>query len=114
MGVDFLRRTAKPFTKRWDAGRESIASQDLFSCEPQQPEVRLTARLVGPALPIASRVVVHADDNRLVVLDETTTAAVFIDPPKDVLSRIVREGGCATGYVVAVDESAALTEVALP
>jgi hypothetical protein len=99
MGLDFITRKAKGFTKMWDGGREVLAAPDLLS-----PEEKWEEQLVlfevhqGCVLVEGEELLVQISGSTLVALRGHDAVATATNPPASVMIAIRR----ASGYVLAL------------
>ena len=114
MGVDYMRLKAKPFLKGLDHGRVEIARRNLFTRDPARPEHAIVARCTGPLTPAeGSEVLVRAEGEGLVLVDDLAVRAVIIKPPQSVVETIREIGGYARGRILKTHPSLELLEVAI-
>lgn len=104
MGVDFLRKVAKPYKRGWDRGLRQLCLPDLFAQE--NPTVRRTfvARGVGAEAAVAGmecELRARAPD-RIDVYRNCAAVAIAERAPSDLVSAIAARGGVALGRVTNV------------
>jgi len=88
MGLDFIRRRAKTFTKTWSRGRTDLAQPTLFT---RYPECR-------------SRSV-------LLLVRGTTQIGSASSPPPDLMAAICKAGGNALGQVARINPISGTADV---
>jgi hypothetical protein len=98
MGLDFITKKAKGFTKMWDGGREALATPDLLSPE-ERWEEQLVLFEVHPGCTLAEgeELIVQVSGGTLVALRGHDAVATATNPPENVIGAI----GRAKGYVIA-------------
>jgi len=100
MGLDFIRRAAKNFTKAWDRGRTSLAQPSLFARHPESRRRTVIAELAPGCTPqVGAEFAVCADGPRLILLDETNPIGCLQNPPQDLVDAVHAAGGYALGQI---------------
>jgi hypothetical protein len=98
MGLDFITRKAKGFTKMYDGGREALASPDLLSPEEQWEEQLVLFDVhQGCTLVEGEELLVQVTGSTLVALRGHDAVATAANPPESVMIAVRR----AKGYVLA-------------
>lgn len=98
MGLDFITRKAKGFTKMYDGGREALASPDLLSPEEQWEEQLVLFDVhQGCTLAEGEELLVQVTASTLVALRGHDAVATAANPAESVMIAVRR----ATGYVLA-------------
>jgi hypothetical protein len=98
MGLDFITKKAKGFTKMWDGGREALARPDLLSPEEQWEEQLLLFDVYpGCTLAEGEELLVQISTSTLVALRGHDPVATATNPPQGMMIAIRR----AKGYVLA-------------
>jgi hypothetical protein len=98
MGLDFITRKAKGFTKMYDGGREALASPDLLSPEEQWEEQLVLFDVhQGCTLAEGEELLVQVSGETLVALRGHDAVATAANPPEAVMIAVRR----AKGYVLA-------------
>ena len=98
MGLDFITKKAKFFTKMWDGGREALAAPDLLSPEEQWEEQLLLFDVhQGCTLAEGEELLVQVSGQTLVALRGHDAVATAANPPESVMIAVRR----AKGYVLA-------------
>ncbi len=100
MGLDFIRRAAKGFTKAWDRGRTSLASPSLFT---RYPESR-TRTVIADVMPdsqvqVGAELVVCFAGDQLILVEETNQIGCMKNPPADLVEAVREAGGYALGQI---------------
>jgi hypothetical protein len=98
MGLDFITRKAKEFTKMYDGGRDALAMPDLLSPEEQWEEQLVLFDVhEGCALTEGEELLVQISGSTLVALRGHDAVATAVNPPDNVMTAVRR----AKGYVLA-------------
>lgn len=98
MGLDFITRKAKDFTKMYDGGRETLAMPDLLSPEEQWDEQLVLFDVHdGCTLTEGEELLVQISGATLVALRGHDVVATAANPPENVVIAVRR----AKGYVLA-------------
>jgi len=114
MGVEFIRRAAKTFVKRWDDGRRMLGTADLFTREPECAAHAAPFELARNAeLHIGENVTVEKEGEALVARHGLSEVARSIHPPADLLQAVDRSCGIAKGTVESVHTVANIAEISL-
>jgi hypothetical protein len=100
MGLDFIRRAAKGFTKAWDRGRTSLAEPSLFT---RYPETR-TRTVIAELLPdcqvkVGAELAVCVAGDQLILIQETHQVGYMNNPPPELLEAVRCAGGYALGQI---------------
>ena len=100
MGLDFIRRAAKGFTKTWDRGRTSLATPSLFTRYPEARRRTVLAEMAPDCTPrVGAEFAVCVEGQRLVHIDETNRIGCLQNPPSDLVDAIRAAGGYALGQI---------------
>ena len=100
MGLDFIRRAAKNFTKAWDRGRTSLAHPSLFARSPEARRRTAIAEIVPGCTPQAgAEFAVQAEGPRLILLDQMIPIGCLQSPPQDLVDAVHAAGGFALGQI---------------
>jgi hypothetical protein len=114
MGIEFIRKAAKTFKRRWDEGRRELGTSDLFTCEPTHLPRTLPFDLGAAAdLHIGETVTVEAEGNVLIARLRLTTIARAENPPAAVMRAMQESCGIAKGVVQQVHDLARVAEISL-
>jgi hypothetical protein len=114
VGVDYMRLKAKPFLKGLDQGRVEIARRNLFTRDPAKPDHAIVAHYTRPgSLTEGSEVLVRAEGEGLVLVDDLTIRAVVVRPPPSIVDAIRQIGGYARGRILKMHPTLQLLEVAI-
>ena len=112
MGVDFIQKRAKSFSKAWDRARIELVTKSLFTEEPDCIGRALIARAVGPLpLEIGSSVIVRADNESLFAEIDLVVVARFVAPTRSAMEAVRNGGGYATGTVITNNMRSGLAEI---
>ncbi len=104
MGLDFIRRSAKTFTKSWDRNRTELAQPTLFTRYPECRSRSLIADIAdGAGVSQGSPILVCARGAELVLITGTTQVGAVPHPPSDLLSAVEQAGGNALGRVTRIN-----------
>jgi hypothetical protein len=100
MGLDFIRRAARTFTKSWSRGAAELAQPTLFTRYPECRSRSVVAALENSAsVEVGIPLAVHVDGPSLALVRETTRVGTVSAPPHDLLAAIQGAGGCAMGRI---------------
>jgi len=112
MGLDFVRRRAKTFTKAWNRNRLDLAQPTLFTRYPECRSRSVIADLAADAgVSQGSHIVVYARGSELVLVSGTTQVGAVPSPPSDLLSAIQDAGGCVLGHVTRINSISETADV---
>lgn len=97
MGVDFIRRTAKTFTKSWSNNKvRELSNPTLFTRTPECRTRTAIAQLNDRAnLPPGTELSAWVRDATLILVHETVQVGVIDQPPPDIFRTVREAGGCA-------------------
>ena len=115
MGLDFITKCAKSFTRSWDRGRREFSEPDLFRRDPVlRSRVYCVVPRSGFKPSLGQELLIRADGATLRIYTGTDEAGAFRDIPESLLSRVRSEGcGVAVGRVVRVRELSGVVEVSV-
>ncbi|MCO4095360.1 MAG: hypothetical protein HEQ37_19250 [Acidovorax sp.] len=100
MGLDFIRRAAKGFTKSWDRGRTSLATPSLFTRYPEARRRTVIAEMAPDCNPrVGAEFAICIEGRSLVLIEETSRIGYLQNPPSDLVDAIRAAGGCALGQI---------------
>lgn len=100
MGLDFIRRAARTFTKSWSRSATELAQPTLFTRYPECRSRSIVVALESNVnVDIGALLAVHVDGTSLTIVKETTSVGVVAAPPHDLFTAIQGAGGCALGRV---------------
>lgn len=112
MGLDFIRRASKGFTKAWDRGRVSLAQPTLFTRHPESRRRTVIAELSpGCRVSVGMELMVCVDGERLILLEEISEVGCVECPPADSVDAIRTTGGHALGHVVCINPISGTADV---
>ena len=98
MGLDFITKKAKGFTKMYDGGRDALAAPDLMSPDEQWDEQLVLFDVhQGCTLNEGEELLVQISGATLVALRTHDAVATAVNPPGSVMIAIRN----ANGYVLA-------------
>lgn len=114
MGLDFIRKAAKPFNKGLDQSLVELATPGLFTVQPDcQPRTYAATILGGKVLSCGEELNIRLSDGKVVAQRGIDTVAEIGSPPKDLVEALVKSYGVAQGTVQEVYEMADTAEVAV-
>lgn len=114
MGVDFIIRTHKTFSKHLDRARADLGTSDLFTRGFQKCLPSFEAEIgAGCRLRSGQELTVEIDGGELIVVQETRIVARCSNPPAELLHAIEASCGIGIGTVEAVHEMAGSVEVSV-
>ena len=100
MGLDFIRRAAKGFTKAWDRGRTDLVEPSLFTRYPESRTRTVIAELLpGCQVKVGAELAVCFAGDQLILVDETNQVACMRNPPPDLVMAVREAGGYALGQI---------------
>ena len=112
MGLDFIRRAAKTFTKTWHRGATELARPTLFTHYPECRTRSVIASLDERAnIPNGAQLTVCAEATRLVLVHETHRVGLVDAPPADLFKAIQESGGCAIGQITRINPLSGTADV---
>jgi len=112
MGLDFIRRRAKTFTKAWNRNRTDLAQPTLFTRYPECRSRSFIADLsVDAGLSQGANVVVCSRGSELLVVSGTTQLGAATNPPSDLLNAIHEDGGYVLGRVARINAISGTADV---
>lgn len=114
MGLDFIRKAAKPFHKGLDQSLVELATPDLFTVQPDcQPRTYAAAIRGGKALSCGEELNIRLSDGKVVAQKGIDTVAEIDSPPKDLVEALMKCHGVTQGKVQEVYEMADTAEIAV-
>jgi hypothetical protein len=114
MGIEFIRKRAKPYKRRWDIGRRDLGTADLFTREPTCVGRLLPFDLTQTAaLNVGDTVTVELNNGDLVARSGLSEVARAQNPPTDILSAVQHSCGIAKGLIEHVHGLARVAEISL-
>jgi len=115
MGLDFLRKCAKPFKRSWSRGLGRLATPDLFAGQPISERRTWCARANdGHALHEGDQHILRVDGPNVDVYAGQMRVAVIENASRSVLDRIVGTGcGFALGKVERVHVLSGTADVSI-
>jgi hypothetical protein len=112
MGLDFIRRRAKTFTKSWLRNRDGLAQPTLFTRYPECRSRSVVVDLDANAdVAAGSRVLVCARGEKLLMVQGTSQVGATSRPPADLLGVIHQAGGNALGHVIRINPISGTADV---
>ena len=100
MGLDFIRRAAKGFTKAWDRGRTSLATPTLFTRYPESRTRTVIAEMQPDCnVSVGAELAICVVGDKLILIDETSQVGCMQNPPTDLVDAVRAAGGCALGQI---------------
>jgi hypothetical protein len=115
MGLDFIRRAAPSFEKKWDRGLARLSEPLLFTRDGiALPRTVLAKLEKAAAATVGKEYVLRKDGERLELIDGLQRAGAVSAPPREVLQKIEAAGGCALGKVTVVYPISGSAELELP
>jgi hypothetical protein len=112
MGLDFIRRAAKTFTKSWNRGVSQLAQPSLFTRHPQNRARTMVASLNdGVTIPEGEQVLVCVRESKLALIRGTCQIGVVEAPPNDVFCDIQNAGGSAVGSIAGLHDLSGTADV---
>ena len=100
MGLDFIRRAAKGFTKSWDRGRTNLAKPSLFTRYPEARRRTVIAEMAPDCNPrVGAELLVCVEGNCVILIDEAYRIGCLQNPPSDLVDAIRAAGGNAMGQI---------------
>ena len=114
MGIEFIRKRAKSYTRRWDLGRLDLGTCDLFTQEPTAvPRVFPFDLAPAADVHVGDTVVVESDGNVLIARNRLSEVARSENPPNEILTAVRDSCGVAKGFVHHVHCRARVAEISL-
>ena len=112
MGIDFIRRRAKTFTKAWNRNRVDLAQPTLFTRYPECHSRSIVADFVSnDRVSIGASVMVRASGTELVLVDGLTSIGTVSNPPYDLMTAINEAGGHALGHITKINPISGTVDV---
>lgn len=112
MGLDFIRRRAKTFTKSWNRNKTDLARPTLFTRYPECRSRSLIADLHADAgVAPGAEVLVCVRGTELSLVSGTTPIGATSRPPPDLLTAIRQAGGNALGRVTRLNPISGTADV---
>ena len=113
MGLDFIRRTAKTFTKSWDRNKTELAQPTLFTRYPECRSRSLVADIADGAAVLSqgARILVSTRGTELVLITGTTQIGAVQNPPSDLFAAVRQAGGNALGRVTRINPISGTADV---
>ena len=114
MGLDFVRRVAKSFKKKWDRGREELATPDLFTQHPELKKRRIVIRAApGCKLEVNQEYLVRVESENIMVYKGENFVGAGKGCPSEVRGTIESSGGYAVAKVEQVHPLSGAADVTL-
>lgn len=114
MGVDFMRRVKKTFTKSWDRARVRLCTPDLFTQPPDCAGHSVAFDLLGESnLKPGDLVTVEKDGADLVAWSCLTPVGRAPNPPANIVKAIDDACGIAKGTIYQVHPVSGVAEITL-
>lgn len=102
MGLDFIRRAAPSFVKKWDRGAEHLKQPRLFSkSEAGHARTMLAHFDTSDATPVGKELVVFKEGPRLVLVDGLNRVGAIDSPTAEVMQKLEESGCYAVGRITA-------------
>lgn len=112
MGLDFIRKAAKPFRKALDQSRIDLGTPDLFSRNPECAPRAYAARIrPNRKLNPGDELGVRFQADRIVAQRGADIVAEFDSPPRELVEALKASHGEACGTVTEVYEVADTAEI---
>lgn len=112
MGLDFIRKAARPFRKGLDKSRIELGTPDLFTrkpdCEPRAYAVTIRRPM---RLSRGEELGVRFQGNKVIAQRGTDIVAEFDSPPEELVDALRESYGEACGTVTEIYEIADTAEV---
>ena len=114
MGIEFIRKAAKPFRRLWDEGRKALGTAGLFTEQPT-PEGRSAPFDLAPdaSLNVGDVVVVEAEGESLIARQRLHEVARIINPPAELLQAVQQSSGVAKGTIDQVHMLSRVAEISV-
>ena len=114
MGLDFIRKAAKPFDKGLDHSLVELATPGLFTVQPDcQPRTYAAAIQSGKELSYGEELNIRLINGKVVAQKGIDTVAEIDSPPRDLVEALMKSYGVAQGKVQDVYEMADTAEIAV-
>lgn len=114
MGVEFIRKAAKPFKKHWDKSRRDLATADLFTRQPACAGRSAPFDLQqNVTLHVGDTVMVEAQGATLVARLSLTLVGRTDNPPTTLLRAVQDSCGIAKGTIEHIHSLAQVAEITL-
>jgi hypothetical protein len=114
MGAEFIRHAAKSFVKRWDHGRRTLATADLFTLQPNSAAASAPFEVMdGTDLHAGDRVTVERSGDHLVARHGLSEVARNPRPSAELLKAVDDSCGIAKGTVDVMHNVAKVAEISL-
>jgi hypothetical protein len=115
MGVDFLSKAAKSYTKSWDRGRKELDTSLLFN---EEPELRRRCYSAiaqnGHRFVLGNVLVAICDGKALRIFEGSEQIGSFVEPPEYLIDEIMSKGcGLAVATVENVAELSGIADVSV-
>ena len=116
MGVDFIKKCAKSFTKSWDRGKAELAAPNLFKHNPALAARTYCANITpGTETPPGREFLLRAEGSDLRLYEGASPVGSIKDSPPSLIAAVQSSGCglavakvvCAHGLSGAVDISVA-------
>jgi hypothetical protein len=113
MGLDFIRRAARTFTKSWSRGARDLAQPTLFTRYPECRTRTIIAQLDegGVALSSGTQLAICSEGQQLLLVLGTARVGVVESPPADLFRAIQSAGGCALGSLASINPLSGTADV---
>lgn len=114
MGADFVEKATRSFKKSWDRERVALATDDLFTRQPERAARTAAAEITGNAsLEVGEKVTVEREAGGLIARRGLDEIARFSNPPLALVKAVENSCGVAIGTVEDVHDLAGVAEISL-
>jgi len=114
MGIEFVRKKAKSYRRRWDIARRDLSIADLFTQEPTSAGRSLPFDLAHSAdVHVGDPVTVETDGRVLIARVSLNEVGRAENPPSEILSAVQGSCGIAKGLIEQVHGLARVVEISL-
>jgi len=114
MGLEFIRKAAKPFRRCWDDGRRILGTAGLFTEEPVAESRSAPFDLAPDALLNSGDVVVvESDGSSLIARQKLREVARTMNPPAELLHAVQQSCGIAKGIIDQVHTLSRVAEISV-
>jgi hypothetical protein len=112
MGLDFIRRAARSFTKGWDRSQKDLAQPTLFTRYPECRTRTINADISDLVrVTEGEQVMICVSGGALALVRETTFVGVVQSPPPDLFRAIRDAGDYALGHIVQINPLSGTADV---
>ena len=113
MGLDFIRRTADTFRRKWDLSQERFRTEDIFCLPPERLRL-ITIKPVSPAaFGKGKQYELAANSKQIDVLLDRELVGICADPPASIVDDLIQVGGIAEGVFWGHREYSGLVDLAV-